>query len=62
MSRPRDEFKQLIEQHGGKVTSTISGSTSYLLAGEKAGSKMQKAEKLRVKVIDETQFLELIAK
>lgn len=62
LSRPRDEFKQIIEQHGGKATSTISGSTSYLLAGEKAGSKIQKAEKLLVKVIDENQFLELISK
>ncbi|MDR0414363.1 MAG: NAD-dependent DNA ligase LigA [Prevotellaceae bacterium] len=61
LSRPREELKQLIEQHGGKVTSAISGSTSYLLAGEKAGSKLQKAEKLLVKVIDETQFLELIS-
>ncbi|MDR0688375.1 MAG: NAD-dependent DNA ligase LigA [Prevotellaceae bacterium] len=62
MSRPRGELKQLIERHGGKVASAISGSTSYLLAGEKAGSKMQKAEALRVKVIGEAQLLELIAK
>ncbi len=60
LSRPRDEFKVMVEGHGGKVSSAISGSTSYLLAGEKAGSKMQKAEKLGVKVIDEQQFLELI--
>lgn len=62
LSRPREEWKQAIEQHGGKVASAISGSTSYLLAGEKAGSKIQKAEKLRVKVINEVQILELISK
>ncbi|MDR3366597.1 MAG: NAD-dependent DNA ligase LigA, partial [Prevotellaceae bacterium] len=62
LSRPREEWKQLIEQHGGKVASAISGSTSYLLAGEKVGSKLQKAEKLRVKAINEAQFLELISK
>ena len=62
LSRPREEWKQTIELHGGKVVSAISGSTSYLLAGEKAGSKIQKAEKLQVKVINEAQFLELISK
>ncbi|MDR0711971.1 MAG: NAD-dependent DNA ligase LigA [Prevotellaceae bacterium] len=62
LSRPREEWKQIIEQHGGKTSSAMSGSTSYLLAGEKAGSKMQKAEKLQVKVINEFQFMELISK
>ncbi|MDR3189048.1 MAG: NAD-dependent DNA ligase LigA [Prevotellaceae bacterium] len=62
LSRPREDWKLLIEQHGGKVASTLSGSTSYLLAGEKAGSKLQKAEKLQVKAINEAQFLELISK
>ncbi len=50
----------MVEEHGGKVSSAISGSTSYLLAGEKAGSKLEKAEKLGVKVIGEQQFLELV--
>ena len=48
----RDEAKLLIQQAGGKVTGSISAKTSYLLAGEKAGSKMAKAEKLNVQVID----------
>jgi DNA ligase (NAD+) len=61
LSRPRDDFKQMVELHGGRVTTAISSATSYLLAGEKAGSKLQKAEKLQVKVIDEEQFLTLIA-
>jgi DNA ligase (NAD+) len=62
LSRPREEWKQMVERHGGKVASAISGSTSYLLAGEKAGSKVQKAEKLQVKAINEAQFFELISK
>jgi DNA ligase (NAD+) len=62
LSRPREEWKQMIEQHGGKVLSAISGATSYLLAGENAGSKMQKAEKLQVKTINEAEFLNLISK
>jgi DNA ligase (NAD+) len=60
LSRPREDFKAQVEEHGGKVVSAISGSTSYLLAGEKAGSKLEKAEKLGVKIIDEQQFFELI--
>ncbi|MDR0419391.1 MAG: NAD-dependent DNA ligase LigA [Prevotellaceae bacterium] len=62
LSKPREDFKALIEQHGGKVSASLSGKTSYLLAGEKAGSKLQKAERLRVKVLDESSFLELIEK
>jgi DNA ligase (NAD+) len=62
LSKPREDFKALIEQHGGKVSTSLSGKTSYLLAGEKAGSKLQKAERLRVKVLDESSFLELIEK
>ncbi|MGL5912578.1 MAG: NAD-dependent DNA ligase LigA [Bacteroidales bacterium] len=61
LSRPRDEFKLQIEQHGGTVTSAISSKTSYLLAGEKAGSKIEKAQKLQVKVIDEVHFLKMIS-
>ncbi|HIG05372.1 MAG TPA: hypothetical protein EYQ08_06540, partial [Planctomycetes bacterium] len=41
---------------GGKVTSSISKSTDLLLAGDKAGSKMEKANKLEVEVIDEAEF------
>ena len=57
----RDELKQIIEQHGGKNVSAISASTAYLLAGDKSGqTKMEKAEKLNVKIIDINQFDELI--
>ena len=61
LSRPRDEFKVLIEQHGGVVSSAISAKTNYLLAGDKGGSKLQKAEKLGVPVIDEDGFNALLA-
>ena len=56
----RDEYKTLIEQHGGKNTGSISAKTSYLLAGDNMGpAKLQKAEKLGVKIINEQQFLEM---
>jgi DNA ligase (NAD+) len=48
----RDEAKALIQREGGKVTGSVSKKTSYLLAGEKAGSKLSKAQKLSVEVID----------
>ncbi|WP_310485370.1 NAD-dependent DNA ligase LigA [Chamaesiphon sp. VAR_48_metabat_403] len=57
----RDEAKELIQHHGGKVSDSISAKTDYLLAGEKAGSKLAKAEKLGVKVISEAELLELTA-
>ena len=57
----RDEYKTLIEQHGGKNTGSISAKTSYLLAGDNMGpAKLQRAEKLGVKIINEQQFLEMI--
>jgi DNA ligase (NAD+) len=48
----RDEAKALIQRAGGKVTGSVSSKTSYLLAGEKAGSKLTKAQQLEVEVID----------
>ena len=53
----RDQAKQLIEQHGGTVTSSVSKKTDYVVAGEAAGSKRAKAEKLGVSVIDENELL-----
>jgi len=57
----RDELKASIEQNGGKVSSSISKKTSYIVAGENMGpSKLAKAEKLEVKIINEDQFLEML--
>lgn len=56
----RDEIKQLILQHGGKPSSSISGKTDYLIAGEKAGSKKAKAESLGVAILDEQGFHDLL--
>jgi len=56
----RDEIKELILQNGGKASSSISAKTDYLVAGEKAGSKLEKADKLGVKILTEQEFLDLI--
>ncbi len=56
----RDEIHQLIQHHGGKVTSTVSNNTNYLVAGEKAGNKLEKAQKLGVIVLLESDFENLI--
>jgi DNA ligase (NAD+) len=60
-SLSRDEAKAFIEEHGGKVTGSVSSSTDYLLAGEKAGSKLAKAESLGVPVLDENALRRLAA-
>ena len=52
----RDEIQELIERLGGRATSSISKSTDYLVAGEKAGSKLEKAKKLGVTVLTESEF------
>jgi DNA ligase (NAD+) len=56
----RDEAKQLIKNSGGKVSGSVSAKTDYLVAGEEAGSKLEKAKKLGVKIIDEKEFLKLV--
>jgi DNA ligase (NAD+) len=56
----RDDAKALIQKEGGKVTGSISSKTSYLLAGDKAGSKLAKAQKLEVKIIDLDGLMELL--
>ncbi len=56
----RDSIKQAIKDHGGKVASSVSGKTDYVLAGDAPGSKLEKANELGVKVLNETQFIELI--
>ena len=57
----RDELKKSIDDNGGKVSSSISGKTDYLVAGDNMGpAKLKKAEKLEVKIISETDFITLI--
>ena len=56
----RKQIESLITQHGGRASSSISRSTDYLVAGEKAGSKLTKAESLGVPVLTEDEFEELI--
>ena len=56
----RDDAKAKIEDAGGKVTDSISRKTDYLVAGEKAGSKLEKAVKLGVKVIGEAELIDLL--
>jgi DNA ligase (NAD+) len=56
----RDEIEDLIRQHGGRAASSVSKKTDYLVAGEKAGSKLDKAQDLGVMVIDEAEFERLI--
>jgi DNA ligase (NAD+) len=56
----RDEAKKLIEHNGGKVASSVSKSTSYLLSGEGGGSKRSDAEKFNIKIIEESELLSMI--
>ena len=56
----REDAKEKIEQAGGKVTDSVSKKTHYLVAGEKAGSKLDKAGKLGVTVLDEAGLVALI--
>lgn len=56
----RDEAKTLIEQNGGKCSGSVSRKTSYVLAGEEAGSKLTKAQQLGVTVISQQQLIEMI--
>ena len=59
-SLTRDEASAIIESYGGKASSSVSKKTSYVLAGENAGSKLTKAESLGIKIITEAEFAEMI--
>jgi DNA ligase (NAD+) len=56
----RDAAAALIEEHGGKVASSVSSKTDYLLAGEGGGSKRIDAGKFRTKILNEQEFLKLL--
>lgn len=56
----REEIEQLIHDHGGKPAGSVSKKTSFVVAGEEAGSKLAKAQELGVQVLTEDQFVELL--
>jgi DNA ligase (NAD+) len=60
LSQSRDEIAELIRGHGGKVSGSVSKKTSYLLAGDEAGSKLEKAKKLGVRVLGEAEFRKML--
>ena len=59
-SMTRDEAKNLIESHGGRVMSSVSKKTDFVLAGAEPGSKLDKANQLGVPVIDEGEFKKML--
>ena len=61
LSRPRDVLKTALEARGARVTGSVTGKTSYLVAGEDAGSKLSRAQELKVPVLDEAGLLALLA-
>lgn len=56
----RKEAENIIESLGGKISSSVSKKTSYVIAGEEAGSKLKKAQELKVKIISEKEFEEMV--
>jgi DNA ligase (NAD+) len=58
--KPRDLAMDEVKKRGGRVVSAVSGSLTHLLAGEKAGSKLDKAHKLGVKIVGEEEFLKML--
>ncbi|HBN86376.1 MAG TPA: hypothetical protein DDZ89_21340 [Clostridiales bacterium] len=57
----RKEATELIENAGGKVSGSVSKKTSYVLAGEEAGSKLDKAKELNISIIDEAMLREMLS-
>ncbi|MBY0401233.1 NAD-dependent DNA ligase LigA, partial [Myxococcota bacterium] len=61
LSRPRETFEQRIKAAGGRTSGSVSKKTSFVLAGEEAGSKLEKARALGVEILDEAGFEALFA-
>lgn len=62
LSEPRDVMAEMIVRRGGKVSTSVSKKTSYVLAGEEPGSKLAKAKQLGVRVLDEAAFRKMLAR
>jgi DNA ligase (NAD+) len=56
----RDEAKELIEAHGGKVAGSVSTKTDFVVAGAEAGTKLDRARQLGITILDQTQLMELL--
>ncbi|HHM02265.1 MAG TPA: NAD-dependent DNA ligase LigA, partial [Caldithrix abyssi] len=57
----REQAREMLEKAGARVTGSVSSKTDYVLAGEKAGSKLKKAQQLGIPVIDEQAFLQMLS-
>jgi DNA ligase (NAD+) len=63
LEHSREEYKELIEKNGGKNSTSVSGNTSFILAGDNMGqSKKEKADELSIPMISESEFLKIIGK
>src|SRR6266404_6318003 len=62
LSQSRDEIADAIRARGGKVSGSVSKKTSYVLAGEEAGSKLEKAKKLGIRILNEREFRKMLEK
>ena len=60
LSEPRDQIAEMIIARGGKVSGSVSKKTNYVLAGEEAGSKLEKAKQLRIRILDEATFRKML--
>jgi DNA ligase (NAD+) len=60
LSEPREVFEELVRRNGGRLTSSVSKKTNYLLAGEDAGSKLDKARQLGIEIVDEGKFRDMV--
>jgi DNA ligase (NAD+) len=58
--KPRSKAAEEIRKRGGKITNTVSTKTTHILKGEAAGSKLKKALKLNINIVDEKNFLKLL--